>query len=43
MGDMKTTRALGLPTGDSLTAPRLVSPEQPSAPVDKTCGGGVPQ
>ena len=43
MGDMKTTRALGLPTGDSLTAPRLVSRRQTAAPVDKTCGGGVPQ
>ena len=40
MRDMKTTRAPRLPTGDSLTAPRLVSPQQTAAPVDKSAGVG---
>ena len=40
LSDMKTTRARRLPTGDRLTVPRLVSPQQAAAPVDKSAGGG---
>ena len=40
MGDMKMTSAPRLPTGDGLTVPRLVSPQQTAAPVDHSHGGG---
>lgn len=40
MGDMKMTSAPRLPTGDGLTVPRLVSPQQTAAPVDNSHGGG---
>ena len=39
MGDMKTTSALRLRTGDSLTAQRLASAQQTVDPVDKFARG----